>query len=120
MVGCIDVGIETAERILAEHDEFSEFTEEQKAKILALVSHTSYGNLYSQCVRWDNFPQADLQIRVVGRDTEGVSLRSTLIAAGSEEELHHHYFDWVDDFGEHYEYDSSTRFALEKKDSSPS
>jgi hypothetical protein len=120
MVGCIDVGIETAERILAEHDEFAEFTDEQKAKILSLVSHTSYGTLFSQCARWDHFPQADLQIRVVERDFEGTPLRSTLIAAGSEEELHHHYFDWVDDFGEYYEDNSSTRFALRKPDSSPS
>ena len=120
MVGCLDVGIETAERILAEHDEFAEFTDEQKAKVLSLVSHTSYGNLFGQCVRWDNFPKADLQIRVVERDFEGTPLRSTLIAASSEEELHHHYFDWVDDFGEHYDDNSSTRFALREPDSSPS
>jgi hypothetical protein len=120
MVGCVDVGIETAEHILAEHDEFTEFTDEQKAKILALVSHTSYGNLFGQCVRWDNFPQTDLQIRVVEWDFEGTPLRSTLIAASSEEELHHHYFDWVNDFDEHHEDASSTRFALIKTDSSPS
>ena len=57
MVACVDVLIEGAEKIMAEQVEFSDFTAEQKEKVLALVNHSTYGVLYWQCVKLDRFPR---------------------------------------------------------------
>lgn len=111
LIGCVDVLIEEAEKIVAGQAEFVGFTAEQKEKALALVSHNANGLFYWQCVKMDNFPGADLEMSVRERNNESEQ-RSTLIAGPTEEELHHSYFDWAEQFGDHYDEDSGTRFSL--------
>ena len=112
MVASVDVLIEGAEKIIAEQAEFEGFTAEQKEKVLALVSHNAYGVLYWQCVKLDRFNGAGLEMFAVEHNDMGKAERSTLIAGPTEEELHHSYFDWVEEFGDHYDEDSDTRFSL--------
>ena len=111
MVGCVDVLIEEAEKIVSEQAEFAGFTAEQKEKVLALVTHNAYGLLYWQCVKIDNFPGASLEMSVREHDNKGGQC-SALIAGPTEDELHHSYFDWVEQFGDHYNENSATRFSL--------
>ncbi len=112
MVACVDVLIEGAEKIVTEQVEFSGFTDEQKEKVLSLISHTAYGVLYWQCVKLDRFHGAGLEMFVVEQNEEGEPQRSTLIVGPTEEELRWAYGDWVEQFGDHYDEDSGTRFSL--------
>lgn len=111
MVACVDVGIEETTRVLEGNAEFADFTPEQKARVLALVSHNAYGTLYWQCVKLDNFPGADVEITLTERADENKEPWSTRIAGLTENELHHEFLDWADRFGDHYDYYSGIRFA---------
>ena len=112
MVACVDVLIEGAERIVAEQVEFSGFTAEQQEKVLSLVSHSAYGILYWQCVKLDRFHGAGLEISVTEQNDAGETLRSTRIVGPVEDGLRWAYGDWVQEFGDHYDGDSATRFSL--------
>ncbi len=112
MVASVDVLIEGAEKIVTEQIEFAGFTPEQKEKVIALVSHNAYGVLYWQCVKLDRFNGASLEMYATERNAAEEPERSTLIAGPSEDELHHSYFDWVEQFGDRYDEDSGTRFSL--------
>ncbi len=109
LVSCTDDWIKQAERTLQSHEEFVEFTEEQKTAVLALISNTAYGALYSQCVEID---YSNLEINLIERDEEGRSLRSTPVAGASEYDWHYGYFDWVERFGDYYNPDSVARFKI--------
>jgi hypothetical protein len=111
MVACVDVLIEGAEKIIARHEEFSDFTAEQKEKVLSLVSHTAYGVLYWQCVKLDRFSGAGLEMYVVERNEEEEPFRSTLIVGPTEDELRWAYGEWVEEFGDHYDEDSASRYS---------
>ena len=112
MVASVDVLIEGAEKIVAEQVEFADFTAEQKEKVVALVSHNAYRVFYWQCVKLDRFNGAGLEMYVVEHNDAEEPKRSTLIVGPSEEELHHSYFDWAEQFGDHYDEDSDARFSL--------
>ena len=112
MVACVDVLIEGAEKIIAEQVEFSDFTDEQKEKVLALVSHSTYGVLYWQCVKMDRFHGAGLEVMVTEQDQGEKALRSTRIVGPGEEELRWAYHDWAEEFGDHYDEDRVSRFSL--------
>ena len=112
MVASVDVLIEGAEKIVAEQVEFADFTAEQKEKVVALVSHNAYRVFYWQCVKLDRFNGAGLEMYVVEHNDAEEPKRSTLIVGPSEEELHHSYFDWAEQFGDHYAEDSDARFSL--------
>jgi hypothetical protein len=115
LVDRVDSRIEDAQRILQVHAEFTDFTETQKAATLALISHTAYGALYSECVMMDQFSGAEIEIHLVERDEEYNPIRSTPFAGAREAELHHDYFNWCDRFGDYYDYYSGTRFAIPAK-----
>jgi hypothetical protein len=112
MVASVDVLIEGARKIVAEQNEFAGFTPEQKEKVIALISHNAYGILYWQYVKLDRFNGASLEMYAVEHNDAEEPQRSTLIVGPSEEELHHSYFEWAEQFGDHYDEDSSTRFSL--------
>lgn len=112
LVACADVLIESAEKIVAEQAEFVDFTAEQKEKVLALVSHNAYHSLYWQCVKLDRFHGAGLEITVTEKNDSEETVRSTVIVGPMEDELRWAYGDWVEEFGEHYDEDSGTRFSL--------
>ncbi len=112
MVACVDVLIEEAEKTIAEQVEFFGFTAEQKEKVVALVSRTAYGVLYWQCVKLDRFYGAGLEMHVVEQNEAEEPLRSTLIVGPREDELRWAYYDWVEQFGDHYDEDNNTRFSL--------
>ena len=109
LVDRVDSWIEQAQRVLQRNEEFADFTDSQKAATLALISHTAYGTLHSECVMIDQF--GEIEIRLIERDEDDNPLRSTPFAGMREDELHHAYFEWCDRFGDHYDYFSSTRFA---------
>ena len=112
MVACVDVLIEGAEKIIADQAEFSSFTAKQKEQVLALVSHSAYHVLYWQCVKLDRFHGASLEICVTELNEKEEALRSTQIVGPGEDELRWAYGDWVEQFGDHYDRDSATRFRL--------
>ena len=119
MVAAVDVLIEGAEKIVAEQIEFAQFTPEQKEKVIALVSHNAYGVLYWQCVKLDRFNGAGLEMYAVEHNDAQEPERSTLIVGPTEDELRWAYFDWVEQFGDHYDEDSGSRFSLGLKAGSP-
>ena len=119
MVASVDVLIEDAGKIVAEQVEFAGFTPEQKEKVVALISHNAYGVLYWQCVKLDRFNGAALEMYAVEHNDAEEPERSTLIIGPSEEELHHSYFDWAEQFGDHYDENSGTRFSHGLKASLP-
>ncbi len=112
MVACVDVLIESAEKIVAEQVEFEGFTAEQKEKVLALVSHNAYKVLYWQCVKLDRFHGAGLEIAVAEHNDREETVRSTRIIRPMEDELRWAYGDWVEEFGDYYDEDNGTRFSL--------
>jgi hypothetical protein len=112
LVACVDVLIEEAEKVVAEQVEFGGFTAEQKEKVLALVSHNAYGVLYWQCVKLDSFYNAGVEIYVAEQNDAVETVRSTRIVGPMEDELRWAYGDWVEEFGDHYDEDSGTRFSL--------
>lgn len=112
LVACADVLVDGAEKIVNSHVEFTDFTAEQKEKVLALISNTTYGMLYWQCVKMDNFYGVGLEMFVAEYTGEGKTERTTQIVGPGEEELHHSYFDWAEQFGDNYDEDSDTRFSL--------
>lgn len=112
MIACADVSIEEVEKIVAEQAEFSSFTIEQQEKVVALISHIAYGQVYWQGVKMDRFYGAGLEMYAVEHNNAGEPERSTLIVGPTEEELHHSYFDWAEQFGDHYDEDSGARFSL--------
>ena len=119
MVACIDVLLEEAEKIVAEQREFSDFTADQKEKVISLISHVSYHTLYWQCVKLDRFHGAGLEMFVLEQNEEEKPLRSTLIVGPTEDELRWAYGDWVEQFGDHYDEQSGTRFSLGMKSEPP-
>jgi hypothetical protein len=112
MISCVDSWIEQGQKILKGHSEFADFSDEQKTAVLALVSHCAYGALFSQCARMDQFDHGEIEIQFNEIDEEdGHVLRSTQIAGLREDELHHTFLDWADQFGDHYDYHSGSRFS---------
>ena len=112
LVACTDTTIDTASKIVNEQVEFAEFTAAQKEKVIALISHSSYLMLYWQCVKLNNLYNAGLEMSVVEQSEEEESVRTTRIVGPTERELHHSYFDWAEEFGDHYDEESRTRFSL--------
>lgn len=112
MVECADVWIEQAGRVLRGSPEFADLSDEQREAIQALVAYALYGSLYSQCVSIDQFTGAAIEVRLLEQDEKGTRLRETLIAGPAEDELHHAYFDWTDDFADHYDPHAGSRFSV--------
>lgn len=110
LVACTDTTIDTASKIVNEQAEFAEFTAEQKEKVLALISYNNYLMLYWQCVKLGRFYGAGFEMSVVEQNEEEEAIRTTQIVGPAEQELHHSYYDWAEQFGDHYDEDSSTRF----------
>jgi hypothetical protein len=111
LVECVDGWVEEAGRVLGGNAEFAGLTPEQRESVLALVGHTAYGALFSQCVALDQFSYGALEVRLVEGDEEGKPLRVTPIAGPAEDELHHAYYHWAERFGDRYDPDASIRFA---------
>ncbi len=122
MVACVDVDIEAAIDLLdrskqenppAEahkwrelRESLSSLTDEQRASVIKLVKKIASGVLYSQCVKIDNFPGMHVEIRLVPHDDSSEEYHNEdfiLVAAPTEDEMMHRYYQWVKKFSDYIE-----------------
>lgn len=120
MVGCVDTSIEQAAALLEPVAEGSpaplespeardlrqrlaSLTEAQRNDVLALVKKSVAGMFYWQCVKLDNFPGSDIEIRVTPHSEEtddAAAPAPIVIVAPTARELRHQYYDWIERFSD--------------------
>ena len=101
LVGRMDNAIETALSTINGDSEFASMTDEQRDAVRDLIRETASLMLFSTCSRLDQFPGFDLAISLRTLPTDAPSMVEFTIASGDHDELHHDYYDWIEEFSDH-------------------
>ena len=101
LVGRMDNAIETALSTVNGDGEFASMTDEQRDAVRDLIRETVSFMLFSTCSRLDQFPGFDPAISLRTLPTDDPSMAEFTIASGDHDELHHDYYDWIEEFSDH-------------------
>ena len=77
---------------------FATLSPQQREAVVRLVKRASSGTLYWALVKLDNFIGGNLDIVVHPWGPDGEPMASCVV---NQDELHHMYFDWIEQFSDH-------------------